>query len=214
MHVFLDLDGTLTDPRQGITRSVVYALEEMDLPVPDPDSLTWMIGPALIDSFAKLGADDPERALAFYRKRYADVGLFENSVYAGIPDALRVLQRRGFELNLATAKPHVYARRITDRFDLSGFLTNQYGPELDGTRNDKGELLAHALSLTGTDPKQSVMVGDRIHDINAARSVGMRSIAVTWGYGSAEETAQADILCESPGDLPAIIASILQDTPD
>lgn len=209
MNVFLDLDGTLTDPKRGITQSVAHALNELGLPVPPPDRLTWVIGPALLDSFAKLGTPDPERALAIYRGRYTDVGLFENHVYAGIPEALQALAKLGFTMYLATAKPHQYARRITAHFGLSGYFRHEYGPELDGTRNDKAELLAYALADTGIRAAQSVMVGDRIHDFVAARHVGMRSIGVSWGYGGAQELSQADAICTSPADLPDVISRML-----
>lgn len=210
MHVFLDLDGTLIDPKPGITGAVAYALRELGMNVPEPDDLAWVIGPALIDSFKKLGVADPEQALALYRARYTDTGLFEAQVYDGIPEALAKLRDTGCELILMTAKPHAYAGRITQRFGLSKYLAREFGPELDGTRNDKCELLAHALSLTGIEASHSVMVGDRIYDIEAAQSVGMRSVGVTWGYGSAEETAQADRQCDDPSDLPEAIIETLK----
>jgi phosphoglycolate phosphatase len=200
--VFLDLDGTLTDPKPGITSSVAYALEKLGLPVPSSDDLLWVIGPPLLDSFGQLGAPDPARALALYRERYTDTGLFDNSVYKGIPEALSRLRDGGHRMCLATAKPHVYARRITAHFDLARWMDHEFGPELDGTRNDKADLLAHALELTGIDPSDSVMIGDRIHDFRAARSVGMTSIAVTWGYGTKDETALADFTCDQPEQLP------------
>ena len=208
MDVFLDLDGTLTDPKLGITRSVAHALKELRLPVPPADDLTWVIGPALLDSFSRLGAPDPDRALAIYRRRYTDVGLFENSVYAGIPEAMQALWTSGIAMHLATANPHQYARRITAHFGLSRYLSHEFGPELDGTRNDKSELLAHALEEIGIKAGRAVMVGDRIHDFNAARQVGMRSIGVSWGYGSAQELSKADAICSAPADLPAVISKV------
>ena len=159
----------------------------------------------MLDSFARVGAPDPEHALAIYRARYSDVGLFENSVYAGIAEALQTLAKNGCAMYLATAKPHQYARRITAHFGLSRYFSHEFGPELDGTRNDKGDLLAHALEKTGIKAAQSVMVGDRIHDIVAARRVGMRSIGVSWGYGGAQELSQADAICASPTHLPEVI---------
>ncbi len=209
MHVFLDLDGTLTDPKPGITGSFAYALKSLGLTPPPLDDLTWIIGPALIDSFKKFGVEDPDRALELYREKYTSGGLFENSVYAGIPEALGKLKGDGFELHIATAKPHAYARKITSHFGLSKFFTNEFGPELDGTRNNKGDLLAYALEQTGIDAANSVMIGDRIHDIKAARFVGMRVIGVTWGYGTTDETDQADYLCHSPFDLPAIVTQAM-----
>ncbi|WP_421702507.1 HAD hydrolase-like protein [Aliiroseovarius sp.] len=209
MTVFLDLDGTLTDPKPGITGSIVHAMTSLGLDCPPAETLTWAIGPALIDTFAKLGAPDPEAALDAYRAVYATGGLFNNRVYDGIPEALAALRDAGQTLHLATAKPHVYARRITAHFDLARFLTHEFGPEMDGTRNDKGELLAYALELTGDDPASCVMVGDRHHDFTAAAKVGMRSIAVTWGYGTPEEHVQATVKCETPGDLPGVVRDLI-----
>lgn len=207
--VFLDLDGTLTDPKPGITRSAVYALEKLGVPSPPADELTWMIGPALVWSFEKLGVPDPEAALAAYRERYTSVGLFENRVYDGIPQVLRDLRAAGHQLCLATAKPHAYARRITAHFGLADFMSHEFGPELDGTRNDKAELLAHALQVTGARPETSVMIGDRHHDLDAASANGMASIAVTWGYGGAEELSGATRTCHAVADLPKAVAALL-----
>jgi phosphoglycolate phosphatase len=214
MHVFLDLDGTLTDSRPGIIGSFAYALKSLGVTPPLLDDLTWVIGPALIDSFRKFYVDDPDRAPELYREKYTSGGLFENSVYAGIPEALGKMKNDGFELHVATAKPHAYARKITAHFGLDEFFTNEFGPELDGTRNNKGELLAYALDLTGIDAANSVMIGDRIHDIEAAKFVGMRSIGVTWGYGTAEETDQANCLCHSPSDLHATVTRMMAKSAD
>ncbi|MFV2001960.1 MAG: HAD hydrolase-like protein [Paracoccaceae bacterium] len=209
MNVFLDLDGTLSDPAPGITRSVAYALQKLGLPVPPLDELTWVIGPALVDSFAKMGAPDPQAALAHYRERYTDVGLFENSVYCGINDALQTLRNSGIPMFLATAKPHEYAVRITKHFGLAKFLSDQFGPELDGTRNDKSELLAFALTKISASAADCVMVGDRVYDFAAAKNVGMPSIGVSWGYGSGRELAMADVICHAPKDLPGLIFEML-----
>ena len=203
---FLDLDGTLINPYPGISASFIHAMRAMGLPAPAQDSLRWVVGPALIDSFARLGVADPQRALAHYRERYAETGLYEAQVYAGIPETLAALKRAGHVLHLATAKPHVYARRITARFQLDRFLDHQFGPELDGTRNDKGALLAHALAQLGERAANCIMIGDRHHDYNAARAVGMKSVAICWGFGEADEWAQADAMCKTPRDLGALLA--------
>lgn len=206
--VFLDLDGTLTDSAPGIVKSVTHALEVLGLDVPAPEELGWVVGPALLDSFAKLGVPDPAEAVRVYRERYTTVGLFENAVYPGVADAVEALAAR-YQLCLATAKPHAYATKITAHFGLAGWLAHEFGPELDGTRNDKGELLAYALDTLGLDPRNCVMVGDRYHDFDAARAVGMGSVAVTWGYGNADEHAKADQLCVAPADLADAVAALL-----
>ncbi len=199
--LFLDLDGTLIDPYPGISACFIHAMQAMDLPAPAADSLRWVVGPALIDSFARAGVAAPEEALAHYRARYGAVGLFEAEVYPGIPEALATLRAAGHQLHLATAKPHVFARRITAHFGLDQYLDQQFGPELDGTRNDKGALLAHALAQLSLEADSCRMVGDRHHDYDAARAVGMGSVAVSWGFGDADEWRQADALCDTPGDL-------------
>lgn len=206
--LFLDLDGTLTDPSEGITRSVIHALEAMGHEAPDPGALTWVIGPALIESFSQLGVDDPEYALALYRERFSTVGLYENLPYPGVHDTLLQLEKR-FRLCLATAKPLTFAERITEKFGLNRHMFAQFGPALDGTLNDKGDLLAHALEQLGETPENAIMIGDRHHDIDAARKVGMRSIAVTWGFGTAQEHTHADAICTSLANLPDVVDSVL-----
>lgn len=206
--VFLDLDGTLTDSAPGIITSVIHALDTLGLDAPEPAELAWVIGPALLDSFTRLGVPDPQEALRIYRERYTSVGLFENAVYPGIPAAMDALARR-YQLCLATAKPHAYATKITAHFGLADRLAHEFGPELDGTRNDKSELLAYALDRLGLDAGRCVMVGDRHHDIDAARAVGMASVAVTWGYGGADEHGRADRICTAPDRLADVITEIL-----
>ena len=149
MIALFDLDGTLTNPKAGITRSIQYGLERLGRPVPEADELTWMIGPPLIASFTKLlgSSDDAQEALRLYRERFGETGLFENEVYAGIPALLQNLQEKGVRLFVATSKPHVFARRILDHFDLSHFFIEIYGSELDNRNADKRDLNpAHSRS--------------------------------------------------------------------
>lgn len=203
--VFLDLDGTLTDSGPGIFASVRHALETLSLPV--PEDLSWVIGPPLIDSFARLGAPDPAEALRIYRERYSRIGLLENDLYPGISEALDDMAGR-YRLCLATAKPRIYAMRITAHFGLDARMTEQFGPELDGTRNDKGALLAYALDRLGLSAADCVMVGDRHNDIDAARRVGMASIGVGWGYAAPGELDAADARCARPEALPGAVAQL------
>jgi phosphoglycolate phosphatase len=199
--IFLDLDGTLTDPKPGITGAVRHALLTLGLPAPHPDDLTWTIGPPLIDSFRRLGAPDPEEALGLYRAHYNAGGLYDAVVFPGIPASLDMMHAAGHRLYLATAKPHAYARKITAHFGLASYMTAEFGPELDGNRNDKADLLAHALAETGEEAATAVMVGDRRHDVDAARANGMAAIAVAWGYGGADEHRAADLRLHRPEDL-------------
>jgi phosphoglycolate phosphatase len=201
--IFFDLDGTLTDPKPGITRSIQYALGKLDHPtVPTEDELTWCIGPPLRASFVKLlGAEaSADLAVAHYRERFSDIGLYENGVYAGIRDVLTTLQQSGRRLFVATSKPHVYAERIVDHFDLRRYFERVFGSELDGTRADKSDLLAYALNAASVDSSRAIMIGDRSHDMMGARNNGMKGIGVLYGYGSEQEltAAGASHLCATP----------------
>jgi len=150
-----------------------------------------------------------DRALALYRDRFSDVGLYENRVYDGVPQMLTKLREAGFRLSLATSKPHVFASRITAHFGLDHWLDRIFGSELDGTRSDKTALLAHAMAQTGAGPRQAVMLGDRKHDILGARNSGIAAVGALWGYGTKNElqTAGAASLAASPGDAARLIAA-------
>jgi phosphoglycolate phosphatase len=206
--LLFDLDGTLTDPKPGITRSIAHALERMGRESPPLDDLAFAIGPPLRHSLARLlGDDNPatvERALAHYRERFAEVGLFENEVYAGIEEMLRQLRGEGHALFVATSKPRIYATRIVEHFGLARHFEAVHGCELDGTREDKRHLLAHLARLHGID--RAVMIGDRGADMIAARHHGLHALGVTYGYGSAEElvAAGAHQLAASPAEIACL----------
>ncbi|WP_371169403.1 HAD hydrolase-like protein [Aliiroseovarius sp. 2305UL8-7] len=207
--VFWDLDGTLTDPKPGITGSVIKSLEELGLPTPTPDELEWVIGPALVWSFERLGVSDPEVALELYRKYYTlQGGMYDCAVYDGIQAALASVYVH-HPMYIATAKPHAYARKITQHFELSRYMKDEFGPELDGTRNDKGELLAYALAQTTHDPAKCVMIGDRHYDMRAARAVGMQFISMGWGYGGTDDMSDADAHVIAPSELPGVIKQLI-----
>ena len=211
--VLLDLDGTLTDPRAGIVRCLRHALERLERPCPDEAVLASYIGPPLRGTFQTLLATSDrtliERAMELYRERFAEVGLYENEVYEDIPAALAALGRAGHRLLVATSKPAVFAERIVGHFALDHHFAGVYGPTLDGRFDDKAELLAHLLATERLAAGDVVMVGDRGADVAAARTNGVRSIGVLWGYGLREELleAGADVICSAPRDLPAAIAA-------
>ena len=213
MIALFDLDGTLTDPKVGITRSVQYALERLGRPVPEADALTWMIGPPLIAGFTELlgGTHDVQEAVRLYRERYSDVGLFENEVYAGIPAVLRQLRDQDLRLYVATSKLNVFARRILENLNLAVYFDGIHGSVPGGTLDHKPELLAHILSEYGIAASHSLMIGDRRHDIVGAHAVTMRGLGVLWGYGSPDEleAAGADQLVERPADLARTALSML-----
>jgi phosphoglycolate phosphatase len=211
--ILFDLDGTLTDPREGITKCIAHALERLGREPPPLDDLTFAIGPPLRASLAKLlgtgSRAEVERALAHYRERFADVGLYENAPYEGIAQALAALRAQGLPLYVATSKPRVYAERIVRHFTLDAHFEAVHGCELDGTREDKRELLAYLFPSHGLAPERTVMIGDRGVDMVAARHHGARALGVTWGYGSRTELLEAGAqgLVDAPGELAAAIAA-------
>ena len=210
-YILFDLDGTLTDPKVGITGSVAYALESFGIHIENHDDLCCFIGPPLLDSFMEyygMSEEDANRAIAKYRERFSVTGLFENEVYDGIPQLLRQLKDAGKTLIIATSKPAVFSQRILDHFDLSQYFTFLSGSELDGTRNDKAEVIAYALEQCGiTDLSQVIMIGDRKHDIIGARKNGLPCIGVLYGYGdrAEHESAGADYIVETVDELKALL---------
>lgn len=210
-YILFDLDGTLTDPKEGITKSVAYALDAYGIYVEDLDSLCKFIGPPLKESFmVYYGMDDAqgEEAVAKYRERFSVTGLFENKVYEGIREMLECLKEEGKTLIVATSKPAVFSERILEHFDLMKYFTFLSGSELDGTRVDKAEVIAYALEKNGiTDLSNVVMVGDREHDIIGANKNGIDSVAVLYGYGCMEEFEKhhATYVAESVEQLKNIL---------
>ncbi len=209
-NLLFDLDGTLTDPMNGITRCIRFALDEMGFDAPPAADLTWCIGPPLRESFVRLlGAEDKaDDALAYYRRRFASVGMFENKVYPEIPSVLEKLNSDGHRLFVATSKPHVYARPILEHFGLDHWFEAIHGSELDGARVRKPDLLSHILKTENLDAASSVMIGDRRHDVEGARATGVRAVAVTWGYGDGVELEDADpdAFCDAPSAIPKVLA--------
>jgi len=206
-HVYFDLDGTLTDPYEGITNCILYALDELGFPRPDDDYLYSCIGPPLWDTFPELvGQDLTRKAVDLYRERFLDTGWKENKPYDGIVDALKAVASAGHLMFVATAKPHMHAARIVEHFGMGEFFATVYGSELDGTRGTKTELLEFAI---GRNPggTRHIMVGDRKHDLIGAVANKMTPVGVAYGYGSVEEltAAGATAIAVSPADLPGIL---------
>lgn len=204
--VLLDLDGTLTDPQVGITTSIRHAMTELGRPLAPEFDLDWCIGPPLIDSFAHLLDGDrvlAESGVAAYRARYGVVGLFENTVYPGIPELLDALVADGRRIVLATSKPRVFAASILEHFGLDRRFSAIHGSELDGTRVHKTDLLPWIVATEEIDPATAVMVGDREHDVIGAHAASLATIGVEWGYGDRAEleAAGAIALVASVGDL-------------
>lgn len=209
-YLLFDLDGTLTDPKVGITTCVQYALRSFGIEEPDLDKLEPFIGPPLRDSFMNFygfTAEQAEEAVAKYRERFQDTGIFENEVYPGIPQMLRNLKNNGMHLAVASSKPKVYVDRILEHFHLDQFFDVVVGSELDGKREDKAEVVSEALRLLFQDQpvkKEEVyMIGDRSFDVEGAKALCMESVGVTYGYGSMEElkAAKADYIVSSVKEL-------------
>jgi len=208
-----DLDGTLTDPKEGITKSVKHALAHFKIPVGNLDELVKFIGPPLRVSFPKfygLSPKDTEIAVAKYRERFSIKGLFENEIYDGIKHMLETLKQSGKIIVLATSKPTIYANKILEHFGIAKYFTLVVGSELDGTRDHKCDVISYALD--NLDPKRTkpaIMIGDREHDVIGAKKTNIPSIGVTYGYGDRPEleNAGADIIVDSVVELQKILLS-------
>lgn len=208
-----DLDGTLTDPYPGISGSILYAIERLGHPPVDEAALRAAIGPPLEASFSAMLGDArlAKQAMAFYRERYGPVGLYENKVFDGIPEMLGRLKSAGVQLFVASSKPRGFCETIIAHFGLGSFFSAIHGSEFDGTRADKGELIAHVLASEPIGKERCVMIGDRRHDILGARRNGIRVIAVGWGYGTAGEFAETlpDRIVETVPALADAVAAEL-----
>lgn len=211
--VLLDLDGTLADSAPGIVNCLRYALDALGVDHPDDETIRTFLGPPLAVTFrGHFGMDDAmvERAIAKYRERYHDVGLFESTVYDGIPELLGALDDGGITMAVATSKPTVSATRILEHFDLAKRMAFIGGAELDRSRDSKALVIGHVLDQLGLEPARDelVMVGDREHDVHGAREHGIDTIGVLWGYGSETEltTAGAVATADTTRALHALLA--------
>ncbi|WP_237690895.1 HAD family hydrolase [Paenibacillus caui] len=186
-HILFDLDGTLTDPKVGITKAVQYALSQFNIIENDLDKLEPFIGPPLAKSFAEyysFSEQDAWTAVEHYRVYYRERGMYENEVYNGITELLALLQSQGKVLIVATSKPTLFSKQILEHFDLDQYFTYIHGSEMDGTRSDKSELIAHILETYNLAKEQAIMIGDRKHDMIGARNNNIDTIGVGYGYGS------------------------------
>ena len=201
-YILFDLDGTLTDPKIGITTCVQYALHKMGIEELDPDRLEPFIGPPLIDSFREfygMNEEEAVRAVEYYRERFSTVGLFENEVYSGIPELLARLKKDGRKLAIASSKPTVYVKKILEYFSIYEYFDIIVGSELDGTRCRKEEVVEEALEQLSADDKfrkrDAVMIGDRKFDIEGAKAHQIPSIGVNYGYAADNELVEAGADC-------------------
>lgn len=206
-HLFFDLDGTLTDPAEGICGCIRYALEKDGRPVGPLESYYPWIGPPLEYSFREFaGADEADvpKLVSYYRERFSTVGLFENRVYPGIAEMLAALKKAGAHMAIATGKPTVYTERILEHFGLRQYFDCVCGITLGVKPETKAEVIARGMKHMGIkDPSRCVMIGDRKHDVQGAKECGMACIGVLYGFGSREElhNAGADCVMETVSAL-------------
>jgi phosphoglycolate phosphatase len=205
------LDGTLTDPKVGITKSIQYSLRKLGRPIIEQNDLLWCIGPPLLESFKVLLETDnselAQKAIEYYRERFAEKGVFENRVYDDIKDLLNGLTLMDISLYVASSKPEVFVTRIIDHFDLTHYFKGVYGSRLNGELANKADLIKHILTKENLDSKTVIMIGDRKHDIIGAKKAGVKSIAVTYGYGSQEELFKVnpDHIADTVLDILSIV---------
>lgn len=211
-YILFDLDGTLTDPKEGITKSVQYALASVDIDEPDLDKLEPFIGPPLHESFMEFYGFDRDMAMKLvekYRERFNVTGIFENKIYPGIADMLKVLKEAGCKISIASSKPTVLVERILDHFDIRKYFDSVVGSNLDGTRTKKEEVVEEALCQLACVKEKTAMVGDRKFDIEGARAFGLIGVGVSFGYaqGNELEEAGADYIVDSVEELQKLLLS-------
>lgn len=190
--ILFDLDGTITESGEGITKSVQYALEKIGKPEQDLEKLRVFVGPPLLEQFMKYADLDEEtarQAVVFYRERYTVTGIYENSVYPGVRELLEELREKGYLLAVASSKPEHFVNQVLDYFDLTKYFHEIVGSEMNGSRTQKSQVIEETLKRLGMSAHrdQVLMIGDKEHDVYGAREAGIQCVAVSYGYGTMEE---------------------------
>ena len=208
--ILFDLDGTITDPKEGITKSVQYSLRKFGIETENPDDLEKFIGPPLKQSFIDFFSFSEEqsfKAIEYYREYFKTDGIFENRMYEDIPELLDKLRSANLTLAVATSKPTVFAEKIINHFNLSGYFKIVTGSNMDNTGTDKKDVIAHVISELQCNPLNTIMIGDRMHDIIGAKKNNIDSIGVLYGYGTAEELTEAapEYIVESVRDIANVV---------
>jgi len=211
-NILFDLDGTLTDPKQGIVNSILYALEKLGIHESCIEELDKFIGPPLRDSFVErynLTNELADKAMLFYREYFSVKGIYENKIYPGVKELLESLSSLGYNLIVATSKPTIFAVEVLRYFKIDGFFNEIVGSNLDNTRTDKTEIISHILASYGLLAGNSVMIGDRQFDTIGAKNNSMKSIGVTFGYGSSQELLffQPDFVVDNCKEIEALFVS-------
>lgn len=204
--ILFDLDGTITDPKIGITKSFQYALQHFGIQVDNLDALEPVIGPPLKKSFSEfyhLPEEQIEGAIEKYRERFSTVGLYENEIYDGMENLLKELNEAGYTLEIASSKPTVFVEKICEHFKIKQYFTHIVGSFLDGRRGEKEEVVEEAIRLSKATPDHIIMVGDRIYDVIGAHKKGIAVIGVSYGYGGRQELeeAGADVIVDTVAQL-------------
>ena len=197
--ILFDLDGTLTESGEGITKCVQYALEKIGKPEENLKKLEVFVGPPLLQQFmnyADIDEETAEKAVKYYRERYSSTGIFENNLYPGVENMLSELKAKGYRLAVASSKPEHFGAQVLDYFQLTDYFEEIVGSEMNGNRTSKSEVIEEALRRLGMSEKrnQVIMVGDKEHDVFGARKADLKCVAVSYGYGSLEELEQAEPL--------------------
>lgn len=212
-YCLFDLDGTLTDPREGIAKSVQYALSKKGINEPDLKKLEDFIGPPLRESFAKkygMSEEEAKEAVAFYRERFAPIGVLENRIYEGIPELLSELSKQGVKIAIASSKPTVFVNKILEHFDIAKYFDVVIGSELDGKRDAKEAVVEEALRQLGIlelpqdkKKKYCAMIGDRKFDMQGAKAHGLTGVGVRFGFAAEGELEAegADYIAETVEEL-------------
>ncbi len=211
-YILFDLDGTLTNPKEGITKCVQYALKHFGIER-ECDELISFIGPPLKEQFmeyASLTEEDGVKAVEIYRERFAPIGIFENEIYDGILSMLESLKNQGKTLAIATSKPAVFAEKISHKYGIEPYITLLEGSELDGRNTDKALVIKNAMEKLGATKEDTIMVGDREHDVIGARKNGIDCIGVSYGYGKDGELEESGALkiAHTPNELLKILSAM------
>ncbi len=210
-YLLFDLDGTLTDPKEGITKSVQYSLRHFGIEVENLDELCCFIGPPLKDSYMEyfgFSEEQARKAIDIYREYFSEKGLYENKAYEGVLGVLQSLLKAGKKLYVASSKPEVFVRMILEHFELDSCFLFMGGADMDETRVKKADVIRYVLKECGiTDLDKTVMIGDRKHDVFGAKETGIASVGVLYGYGSRQELTEAgaDVLAETIFDLQNLL---------
>lgn len=211
-NILFDLDGTLTDPFEGITNAVSYALGKMSLPIPPKQTLRRFIGPPLVVSFSSfcgLDEENAQLAVRYYREYYSEKGVLENTLFDGVPELIGRLKEAGCRVMLATSKPESFACRILEHFDLMKYFDFVSAPTLSDLHSEKKDIIGRAIERydLGKEKDSCLMIGDRYFDIEGAHLCGIKAVGVLWGYGGRKEFEEyhAEFVAESVENLEKLI---------